>query len=135
VYGLNPAEVAFIMSIKEYYDLMAVAAVTTLNTFGSQATLVQGQIDRVDGCRVVVSQQVPENLNAAGIYDGVTETMTVDLAVNTQAWMIGDRRMYQVEMEKILETDQYQMVCTARKDFRPMHGTDAVSYTGYKVTP
>jgi HK97 family phage major capsid protein/HK97 family phage prohead protease len=135
VYGVDPDKLAFLLSISEYFDLLDDTGVTTIDTFGPMATILKGKLAAVDGVTVKTTQHLAENLNASGVNDGVTETYTVNLVVNTDAWMIGDRRIVQVDMEKIIETDQYQIVATLRKDFEAMHGTDSVSWTGYKVTP
>ncbi|MBU1374317.1 MAG: phage major capsid protein, partial [Bacteroidetes bacterium] len=89
-----------------------------------------------DGSPIVVSEYIYDNLNASGVYDGVTATKTIMLAVNTAAFVIGDRRLVTVKTDENIETDQQLLVCTQRKDFKSFFDTDSETVVGmgYNLT-
>jgi hypothetical protein len=65
-YGLNPSDLAYIVSQNMYYDLLEDASFQTLDEVGSDlAARVTGTIGAVYGTPVVVSDQFPAE--AAGI--------------------------------------------------------------------
>ena len=65
-YGLNPADVTYIVSSASYYDLLSDSAFQTLDEVGSDlAVRVTGTIGAVFGSPVVVSEEFPAD-NTAG---------------------------------------------------------------------
>ena len=65
-YGLNPADVTYIVSSASYYDLLSDSAFQTLDEVGSDLAIrVTGTIGAVFGSPVVVSEEFPAD-NTAG---------------------------------------------------------------------
>ena len=65
-YGLNPADVTYIVSSNSYYDLLSDSAFQTLDEVGSDLAIrVTGTIGAVFGSPVVVSEEFPAD-NTAG---------------------------------------------------------------------
>jgi hypothetical protein len=95
--------------------------VTTIEKYGPNATIVQGELGRVYGIPVVISEYVREDLNAVGLYDGSDVTRTVMILVNRKGYAIGDRRTLKVKVAESVQTDQQILVCTMRKAFSPIY--------------
>jgi HK97 family phage major capsid protein len=133
-YGKNQRQLAFIVSATQYFAAIADTSVATVDKFGQLATYLTGELAAFEGVPIRTSEFVRENLNASGVYDGVTETKAAIYCVHKPSWKIADRRLLNLEVEKIIETDQFQLVGTLRKDFQPMHGTDSQCWIGYNVS-
>ena len=131
-WGLNPAELAAIMSIGVYYDLLATTEVTTVDKMGAQATILNGQLGALDGTPLIVSEHFREDLNASGVHDGITETQTGLVIVNRGEWALGQRMALDVEVDDSIyrETFQRVMVAFMREDFQNI-GESAGDDTAY----
>lgn len=141
VYGVDPKKLAWVTGISGYIQLLGVkdssgnALVTTLEKYGPQATIITGELAKFDGIPIIVSEYIYQNLNASGVYDGVTATKTGVLLVNTPSFVIGDRRKVTVKTGVNIETDQQILVCTERKDFHPFFATTELMVgLGYNLT-
>jgi HK97 family phage major capsid protein len=140
-YGVDPSRLAWIVGLSGYIQLLGVkdssgnSLVTTIDKYGPNATIVSGELAKFDGSPVIVSEWLPQNLNASGVYDGTTVTKTVMLLVYTAGFAIGDRRKITVKTGENIETDQQILVCTERKDFKPWHAvTELLVGQGYNLT-
>lgn len=139
-YGLNPAEMAFIVPISSYYALVTDTNVITVDKFGPQATILNGQLGALYGVPIIVSEHVRTNLNASGIHDAITTTKTYALAVNRNEWVMGQRTPLALETDDSIYRETYQRVVVGfmREDFANVNarGTseDDTSIV-YNVTP
>lgn len=139
-YGLNPAEMAFIVPISSYYALVTDTNVITVDKFGPQATILNGQLGSLYGVPIIVSEHVRTNLNASGIHDNITTTKTYALAVNRMEWVMGQRTPLALETDDSIYRETYQRVVVGfmRQDFANVNarGTseDDTSIV-YNVTP
>ncbi|RJP69036.1 MAG: phage major capsid protein [Candidatus Abyssobacteria bacterium SURF_17] len=136
-YGVNPATLAWIAGVKVYNKMLGISEVLTVDKYGMMATLLQGELAKLDGIPVIVSEKIRENLNASGVYDGVTETKTVLPLVNRNRFIIGERRTPTVKIlrELYAESDQVGVVVTQRLDFIPLDDTSSeyTSGLGYNI--
>lgn len=119
-WGLNPNDTVYIIGVTQYHKLLADSAVLTVDKMGPQATILNGQLASVNGCAVIVSEHVREDLNATGVQDGITTTKTYNLAVNRQEWAMGQRTPLDVEIDDSIYRETYQRVMVAfmREDFQ-----------------
>jgi hypothetical protein len=67
---------AWIASIASYYKMLGLTEVLTLQNYGPQATVLQGELGKFDSIPIIVSEYQRQDLNASGVYDGVTKTKT-----------------------------------------------------------
>lgn len=125
-YGVNPADLAIITGPVGYSKLLGMTEVATMQNFGNKATVVTGSLGDVDGIPVFVSGQVRENLNASGVYDGVTLTKTALYLVYRPGWVIGERRpasSVKLLSELYAESDQVALITKERVTFAPTYPT------------
>lgn len=71
----------------------------TVDKYGSLATLLTGEVARIFGRRVLLSEFIDVQYNASGVFDDVTKTKTGVLSVCPKRWAKGVRRGPRVELE------------------------------------
>lgn len=119
-WGLNPASLAFIVGVSGYYDLIDDTDVATVDKFGPQAVILNGQLAAVDGIPVVVSEHVREDLNASGVHDGITTNRSYALGVNRGEFAFGQREALDIEVDDSVYRETYQRLVIGfqREDFQ-----------------
>lgn len=118
-FGVNPSELVWFVDPVGLQQLMALSGVATLEKYGSQATVITGELARYQGIPIVVSEFMRSDLNASGVYDGVTMTRTGILLVNMRRWWIGTRRPIRVKIQEDLPgQDRWLLASYQRKDFQ-----------------
>lgn len=138
-YGVEPMQCAWIVGVKTYLKkILTLDGVLTLDKLGKDAVVLTGQVLNYDGIPVIVSEHQREDLNASGVYDGVTETTAAPICVNRNYWFVGDKRAMTIEAERWLNSDQINVVSFMRKAFNPVQDpstTYSVVGIGYNLTP
>lgn len=138
-WGLNPAELAIIVGVSNYHTLLTDSNLITVDKMGPQATILNGQIGSVYGVPVIASEHVRENLNASGVYDGITTTKTYFMVVNRNEWAFGQRMALDVEVDDSIYRETYQRVLVGfmREDFQNIGDASSNDDTaiGYNTTP
>jgi hypothetical protein len=138
-WGVNPDDCAIIVGIDAYYALLGDDKLLTLDKLGPNATILNGQLGSLYGMPVIVSEHVRQDLNAAGVNDGITETKTYNMIVNRTRFVIGQRMALDVEIDESLYRETYQRVAVAfaREDFQHVGdaATDDDVALAYNITP
>lgn len=138
-WGLNPADLAYIVGVSAMHDLLSDSNVLTVDKLGPNATILNGMLGTLNGIPVIVSEHVRENLNASGVHDNITTTKTYNLCVNRQEWAMGQRMALDVEVDDSIYRETYQrvMVGFMREDFQNIGdaSTNDDTAIGYNVTP
>lgn len=134
-YGVNPAELVFITGPKGYNKLLGLDEVTTLEKYGAGATILAGELGRLDGIPIIISEHVREDLSTTGYYDSTTTNNTVLILANKTAFAIGDRRKVTLKTFEDIETDQTVLVTMMRGTFRDLYTAagDVVANVGRDV--
>lgn len=133
-YGVNPADLAHVMAISAYMQILGDSNVLTVDKYGPQATILRGELGSLDGSPIVVSEYVRQDLNATGVYDGVTTNRTLALTVNRRGYLMGSRRGITVDVYRELyaESDQDAVIASLRRAFTgrfpTTEGTVALHY-------
>lgn len=124
-WGLNPAEVTFVVSTDIYYDLLEDWSFQTVEKVGDRATLLTGQIGSIANSPVLVSAQFPTK--AAGLANGSTNIGAV--AVNTANFIVGNQRGLRIDTDDLVETQQKVLVASLRTGMTQLTSNlgDAVS--------
>ena len=97
-FGVNPKELAWVCGPVVYAQLCGLTNVSTYDKFGPLATVANGSLANYQGIPIVISEYMREDLNASGVFDGVTDTRASLLLVNLTRWYVGNRRPIQVKL-------------------------------------
>jgi hypothetical protein len=123
--GRVPSELALIVDFPTYMKLLSDDNVVTVDKYGSAATVLTGELGRIDGVPVFVSDQM-----ALADADGkVTQTSnTVNrgraILVHRATWMMGFRRRIQQSLDYLPWYDTWVLTMTLRNDFKPRTASD-----------
>lgn len=117
-YALKPHQCAWIVDSSTYAKLLSLAEVATVDKYGPHATVLTGEIAKVDGVPVLVSAEMPLT-QADGKADASGNTQGQALCVYRPGWIVGYRRRVAATMDYLPYYDAYQMVVTVRLAFAP----------------
>jgi HK97 family phage major capsid protein len=133
VYAGDPNKLAYVCSVKGMINMMNLTEVITVDKYGPKASILTGEIAKIDNIPVILSEYVRDNLNASGVYDGVTTSKSIVILLNRDAFMIGDRRKVNVKVWQDPRTDQQELIITTRLDFQSPFDTtsEKVAALGY----
>jgi HK97 family phage prohead protease/HK97 family phage major capsid protein len=104
VWGLDPAELIYIVSTDGYFDLLDDSNFLTVDKVGSQATILTGQIGTVGNSPVLVSGEFEDK--AAGVVGAI--------AYAPMNFVIGNQRGLRVDTDDLVETQRRVMVASLR---------------------
>ena len=109
-WGLDPAEVTYIVSTEVYYDLLDDTSFQTMNQVGVQATLLTGQVGSIGNSPVLVSAEFPTK--AAGTAYGTTNYGAI--AVASGNFIAGNQRGLRFDTQDMAETQRKVLVASLR---------------------
>lgn len=104
VWGLDPAEVIYIVNTDGYFDLLDDANFLTVDKVGSQATILTGQIGSVGNSPVLVS----------GEFADVAADAVGAIAFAPMNFVVGNQRGLRVDTDDLVETQRRVMVASMR---------------------
>lgn len=124
-YGINPNQIALVVGVSGYLsNIIALKNLQTIDKYGPKAVVITGEVAKVDGIPVVISEYQRENLNASGLSSGVSSNSdTAMQLVHRQSFVLGDRRKVTIESVKIPGTDSVEIWSTWRGDFQTKFAT------------
>lgn len=114
VYGINPKDLRLGCSMSGYIALLNLAETQTVDKFGPNATVVTGELAKINGCPIIVSEFVRDNMNASGVYDGSTTTRTGFVMWNVRGFARATKRELRVQSQLDITTGVYNIVGTSR---------------------
>lgn len=118
-FGVVPSELLWIVDPVGLQQMMVLPNVVSMEKYGDKATVVTGELARYQGIPIVTSEYMRSDLNATGVYDGVTTNRTGLLLVNLRRWYVGMRRPIRVKiMEDLPGQDRWLLASYQRKDFK-----------------
>ena len=136
-FGVNPRELVYVFGSTGYGQAVSLDEVSSLDKVGTQATLLTGSLAQYRGINVLVSEFCREDLNANGVYDGVTTTKTVCHLVNATRFWLGVRKPI---MTKVAvsdpEEDTVKLASYSRWDFKghAQSATEASCVLGINIS-
>lgn len=137
-FGVNPADLIWIVGPAVYAQLLGLPELLTVDKAGpAAAAILRGSAASILGIPVVVSQHVREDLNASGVYDGVTSTKGSILLVNASRWYVGIRRAPQIRVVQDSPSyDRYLLAAYQRLDFvgHAQGASETSVCYGYNIT-
>jgi len=99
VYGVNLADLVIIVNFSTAFKLLELAEVITVDKYGPAATIITGELGKIWGIPIVVSEYVRTDLDANGENAGSGDK-TVLLIVNKGYFAVADRGNVTVEIER-----------------------------------
>ena len=123
-WGLDPAEVIYIINTDTYYQLLEDTTFQTMNQVGSQATLLTGQIGQIGGSPVLVSAEF------ASPGTGVAGA----IAVNPGNFIVGNQRGLRIDTQELVETQRRVMVASLRTGMTRVTTNLGNAVTAHKYT-
>lgn len=118
-FGSVPGNLLIVAGPAVYMQLVGLDEVTTAEKFGPMATIFKGALAAWSGIPIVNSEWFREDLNATGVYDGVTVDKAGILMVNLKRWYLGQRRPIKVKvMPSLPAQDIWLMASYRRVDFQ-----------------
>ena len=130
-YAINTGDCPIIAGPRSYAMMLSMrdgsnpSPVMTIEKYGPNATILTGELARVDGQPIIVSEFVREDLGTTGVYTGGTVDRTMFLMVNRRSFVYGDFRPPSIKSREIIETDQIALVILARMTFNNWFGGQA----------
>jgi len=101
VYGMNLADLVIIAPVDVAYQMLELPEVITVDKYGPQAVIHTGEIGRIYGMPIVVSEYVSHTLKADGTPgDPSSDDKTALLIVNKQYFAVADRGTIGIETER-----------------------------------
>jgi HK97 family phage major capsid protein len=122
-YGKNPSDLAYIISMADYMKALGFTGYQALYQYAGAVTTT-GELGRIDNIPLVITELIPTNLNASGVYDAVGTKTTCGL-VNKKAYMWGDRKQFGLETYRNPFNQTMNLVGSERLDFKKIHSATA----------
>jgi HK97 family phage major capsid protein len=135
-YGLDPADVAYIVSNEVYYDLMEADQFMTMEKVGPLATVITGQIGMIGGSPVIASGEMPAKpaSGSAATTAGTSGlTNVAALAVNIPNFLLGSQRGLRMDTQELAAEQARVMVASMRvgmAQITPSVGVSALRWIG-----
>lgn len=104
VWGLDPAEIIYIVNTDGYFDLLDDANFLTVDKVGDRATILTGQIGSVGNSPVLVS----------GEFADVAADAVGAIAFAPMNFVVGNQRGLRVDTDDLVETQRRVMVASMR---------------------
>jgi HK97 family phage major capsid protein len=115
-YAIDPEKVLVVTNVKTYLvSLMGLSQVRTLDTYGPQATILTGELAKIDGKPVIVSESMllAEDDGKISATAANNDEGTIAI-VNRDMWKVGFRRQLLIEIERDIRKRIYVMVVSFR---------------------
>lgn len=110
VWGLDPADVIYIVATEVYYDLLDDTTFQTVDKVGDKATLLTGQIGSIGNSPVVVSGEFPTK--ASGASNGTDNIGAI--AVARSNFIVGNQRGLRFDTDDLVEEQRKILVASMR---------------------
>ncbi len=131
-FGVDPSQLAMISGPKVYTSqLLQLDDVRTIEQYGGQATVLNGELAKYEGMPVIVSEYLREDTDATGVNSSTVPNNIKGtiLMVNRKRWWTGTRRPIQIKVENNkTEFDVLDLVSFSRKAFQAVLKADATNY-------
>jgi HK97 family phage major capsid protein len=135
-YSVSTSDLVWGVSINGYNQLLNIPEMLTIDKYGSNATLVTGEMGRFDNIPIIITEFIPEYLNASGAYTSDTDNdFTCIMLIYLPGFAHGERAKFTLKTGEEIRTDQRFLITRMRKDFKPLYmGTtysDSIIGVGY----
>jgi len=109
-WGLDPSELAYVVSTEVYYDLMSDTLFQTMDKVGGVATLLTGQVGSVGNTPVLVSDAFASKAGGAA-----TATTNIGaICIAPANYLVGNQRGLRFDTQDLVETQRKVLVASLR---------------------
>lgn len=135
-YGKSPSDLFYVLSMSDYLKTLNATNFPNyqaLHTYGQNAVILKGEMGRLNNIPLVVTELIPTNLDADGIYNAAG-TKTTCLLINKKAYMWGDRKQFAMETFYNPNIQATTLIGSERLDFKkvlPAAAPTAVAGVNY----
>jgi len=105
--GHEPADLVCFLSQAQYYSLVTDSDVTTVDKYGDNATILTGELGKLWGIPLIVSDA----------FEAAAAAKAVGILVNPSNYLIGNHRGLTIEMATDVVAQQRAIVATRRFGF------------------
>lgn len=125
-YGKNPSDLCYIMTINDYNKVLGFANYQTLYQYGPGAVIMNGELGRIDGIPLIVTELLPSSdgtattgVDATGIVNATAASNVKNVCglVNKNAYMWGDRKTFGLETFRNPYNQMTSLIGSQRLDF------------------
>ena len=116
-YGINADQIVAVTNVKTYLlSLLGLSNVRTLDKYGPQATILTGELAKIDGVSVVVSESMPlaEDDGCVSATPGNNDEGQIAL-IHRPSWRVGFRRQLLIEIDRDIRRRFYFQVASFRQ--------------------
>jgi len=106
-WGMNPADLVLFLSQAAYYGLLTDSDVTTVDKYGENATIRSGELGKLWGIPLIVSDA----------FEATATTKAQGILVNPSNYLVGNHRGLTIEMATDVVAQQRAIVATRRFGF------------------
>jgi HK97 family phage major capsid protein len=133
-YGVEPSECVLITGPAVYLRHIANHAdVITRDKYGDNAYVLTGEVAKLDGMSVIVSDQMREDLNTSGVYDGTTTNNGSLIICNRAQWTMGVRSDMEMELWTNPLFRQRHLIAAWRGAFNTWQTADKHTVAGIDI--
>lgn len=116
-------DIVYVTSPEQYLAKILIDTnVLTVDKYGMGATILTGEVAKIGGHPLVLSEFVDKQYNTAGIYDDSTKTTTGILIINLSRFLMARRRGMRVEVETVVRNNTTYVVASERKTLHSFDG-------------
>ncbi len=126
-YSSNFRNMVFFAGQNEWHQTRGLPDVTTVEKIGSFATIIEGELKKIDAIDIIPTQHMPQDLDATGKRDGASTLKSLQLA-SKDAWGYGVYQNIFLENDRNISKQEIQIVGTLRADFRGLVPESQKSY-------
>jgi hypothetical protein len=109
-YGIDPADVAYIVNNDTYYDLLEDTTFMTMEKVGPLATVITGQVGMIAGSPVIATGELAAK--ATGAVTALTNIAA--LAVYVPNFLVGAQRGLRIDTQELAAEQARVMVASMR---------------------
>lgn len=133
-YGVEPSECVLITGPQVYLRHIANHAdVITRDKYGDNAYVLTGEVAKLDGMSVIVSDQMREDLTTTGIYDSTTTNNGSLILCNRAQWTMGIRSDLEMELWTNPLFRQRHLIAATRIAFNTWQTSDKHTVAGIDI--
>lgn len=129
--GISQKDLAFIVSPSVFHQLISMPEVLTMDKYGAQATVITGEVAKIGQIPVLVSEFIPEDVQADGTGSGDTNTLIV--LVNRRAFGLASRKTIGFEADRNIVNATNLYVGHQDVDFKPLLPHKEVASVGINI--